>query len=341
MQNKTLVAKTLHGLEEVLAAEIKSIGGTDISILKRAVSFKGDKELLYKSNIWLRTALRILYPIREFTFRTQDDFYKQIKKIAWDSYMSHDGTLAIDAVVNSKIFNHSKYVALLAKDAVVDYFKNNYGIRPNVDTKRPDLRIHVHISENKCNLSLDSSGDPLFMRGYRNGKHETPLNEVLAAGMVLLSGWDKKSTFVDPMCGTGTLGIEAAMIAHNVPPSIIREHFAFLNWKDYDEELFLRLRRQNWDIAESPQIICSDISPVYSRMAKAAAKRLGIGNAVKCFTKDFEKLNFIEEKGEGMIMMNPPYGERIEIEDIMDLYSMIGSRLKHEWPGYNSWVLTN
>lgn len=338
MQNKTLIAKTFFGLEEVLAQEIREIGGQDVKILNRAVSFVGDKELMYKANIRLRTALRILSPIHHFTFRDQDDFYRQVKKMKWDNYMAYTGELAIDSVVNSKIFTHSKYVALRTKDAVVDYFRDQYGQRPSVNVLHPDLRIHVHISENKCDISLDSSGDPLFMRGYRSGHHIAPLNEVLAAGMVLLSGWDKNSPFIDPMCGSGTLGIEAAMIAHNIAPGIIRTEYGFMNWHDYDEALFLKLKPDLPVLQQGPDIICSDISPVFSRMAKASLKRLGIGDTVKCFTKDFEKLQTIP--GEGVIMINPPYGERLDIPDLLSLYGNIGSRLKHEWMGYDAWILT-
>ncbi len=339
MQKKILVAKTLHGLEEVLASEIKEIGGEEINVLKRAVSFKGDLKLMYKANIWLRTALRILYPVNEFTFQDQEEFYRLLKLIPWDKFLSHDGTLAVDAVVNSKIFNHSKYVALRTKDAVVDFFKENYGIRPSVDTNRPTLRIHTHISENQCNLSLDSSGDPLFMRGYRSGRHNAPLNEVLAAGMVLLSGWDMRSPFIDPMCGSGTLGIEAALIAQNIPPSKLRDHFAFMEWKDFNKDMFNKLRKETRQAKGNPQIVCTDINPVFSRMTKAGAKRLGINTTIKSFTKDFAKLSANE--GNGIIIINPPYGERMELSEQFELYTMIGSTLKHNWSGYQAWVLTN
>ena len=339
MANFRLVATTLYGLESVLAKEIDELGGKQIKVLNRAVSYEGDLELLYKSNIWLRTALRILFPISTFRFSSQDEFYKLVKNVKWDDYMKYSDDLVVYSVVNSTIFSHSKYVALRTKDAIVDFFRNQYGQRPSVNTKFPDLTIHVHISGNECNLSLDSSGDPLFMRGYRSGRHDAPLNEALAAGMVLLSGWDKKSPFVDPMCGSGTLGIEAAMIGYNIPPGIIRDRYGFKNWYNYDDRLFRRLMKEVPELKEGPEIICSDINPAFSRMAKSSLKRLGLGNVAKCFTKDFERLASLDQKG--TIMMNPPYGERLETDDIEALYGMIGSRLKHEWMGYNAWVLTN
>ena len=337
---KTLIAKTVFGLEELLAKEIEDIGGEEVSVLNRAVSFIGDLEMLYKANIQLRTAIRILYPIRSFTFSNQEDYYRKVKKMKWDDFMNYSDELAVDSVVNSTIFTHSKFLSQRTKDAIVDFFRDNYGQRPSVNLLHPDLRIHVHINENRCDLSLDSSGDPLFMRRYRSGRHAAPLNEVLAAGMVLMSGWDKKSPLIDPMCGSGTIGIEAAMIAHDIPPTILREDFGFKQWYNFDEKLYRRLKKHKVELKENgPQIICSDISPIFSRMAKASFKKLDLAAAAKCFTKDFEKLAALPDKG--MIIMNPPYGERLEEDDILSFYGNIGSRFKHEWMGYDAWLLTS
>lgn len=334
-----IIVKTLFGLEEVLAEEIKGIGGKDIKLLKRSVSFIGNKELLYKSNIFLRTALRVLLPIFSFKFNDQKEYYNKIKEFDWSVYLSYDDTFAIDGTVNSQIINHSKYAALLAKDALVDQFRETLGKRPSVDLEYPDLRINIHIYNNECNVSLDSSGVPLYKRGYRIGMHEASLNEVLAAGMILLSGWDKKSPFVDPMCGSGTLPIEAALIAYDIPPGIFRKDFGFMSWKDFDIQLFDEL--YNYDESEiiSTEIIASDISPRYTRMAKNNSKSAGLDSRIKVITKAFENRVAPDEKG--IIIMNPPYGERLESEGIEELYSVIGERLKHEWSGYEAWVLTS
>ncbi|MEA3316600.1 MAG: THUMP domain-containing protein, partial [Bacteroidota bacterium] len=215
-----MIAKTFKGLENVLAKELELLNATDIEILNRAVSFSGNKELLYKANFHLRTALKILVPIKKFKANNEHELYKEVKKIRWAKYLELEGTFAVDSVVNSEIFTHSKYVAYKVKDAIVDQYRENFNIRPSVNTKNPSLQINIHISENNCSLSIDSSGESLHKRGYRLKATEAPLNEVLAAGMIYMSEWDKKSTFVDPMCGSGTLLIEAALIANNIPPGL-------------------------------------------------------------------------------------------------------------------------
>ncbi len=333
-----LLAKTLFGLEDVLAKEILAIGGKDIIILKRGVSYQGDKELLYKSNVSLRTALRILLPVYSFTFSNQKDYYNRIKSFDWEKYLSPQETFAIDGTVSSEIISHSKYAALLAKDAIADRFREKYNRRPSVDVNSPDIRINIHIYNNECNVSLDSSGTPLFKRGYRIGMHEAHLNEVLAAGMILLSNWDRKSTFIDPMCGSGTLPIEAALIAYNIPPGIFRKEFGFMKWKNFDEKLFantIKYKPKDIDV----KIIGSDLNPSYVRMAKNNSKNAGLISKIKFVTKSFESQ--ISTEDGGVIVMNPPYGQRIVNDDINALYSMIGERLKHEWTGFEAWMLTS
>ena len=234
-----MVATTMFGLEEVLAKELKDLGAQDVEIANRSVGFRGDKGFMYKANIALRTAIRILKPIRKFRVRNEDDLYKSLQKIEWEKYLSVDGTFAIGAVVNSRNFtSNSHYISLKSKDAIADYYRHKYSKRPNVDLKYPNLKIHVHIKNDLCTVSLDSSGDSLHKRGYRSSTNIAPINEVLAAGLVLLSGYTGEENFIDPMCGSGTILIEATMIACRIPANINRKHFAFENWLDYDEDLY-------------------------------------------------------------------------------------------------------
>ena len=234
-----MTATTLKGLESVLASELKTLGAKDIKESIRSVSFKGDKGFLYKANIALRTAIRVLKPIKSCKIYDEEDLYEAIQKIKWEKYINAEGTFSISAVVNSKNFtSNSHYIALKSKDAVADYFRHRYSKRPNVDLKYPDLKIHVHIQKDWCTISLDSSGDSLHKRGYRSATNIAPINEVLAAGLVMLSGFTGDENFIDPMCGSGTILIEACMIACKIPANINRKHFAFERWNDYDEDLY-------------------------------------------------------------------------------------------------------
>ena len=240
LQNFNMIAKTQLGLEKVLADELLKLGAQDVNILNRAVSFVGDVGFMYKANLNLRTAIRILKPIYKFSARKDEDLYLEVKKIDWSKYISVDKTIAVNASVYSDFFNHSHYVALKVKDAIVDYFRDlTKGRRPNVNTKNPDIRINIHISNDKCTISLDSSGDSLHKRGYRHATNKAPISEVLASGLILLSDWDRQSDFLDPMCGSGTILIEAAMIACNIPPSVHRKKFSFMNWLDFNKDLWI------------------------------------------------------------------------------------------------------
>ena len=339
MDYSEILVKTSHGLEEVLAEEIRNIGGEDIKILKRAVSFKGNKSLLYKSNIYLRTALRILVPLMEFSFRDQKHYYNKMKKIAWEDYLSLEDTFSIDSTVHSEIFTHSGYVAQLTKDAIVDMFREKYGKRPSVDLADPDQKINIYINNNKCVVSLDSSGAPLFKRGYRLNKHEAPLNEVLAAGMIMLSGWKGEDLLIDPMCGSGTIPIEAAMIGHGIPPGFKREKFGFMKWKDFDEEIFESVKSYSIDDSVKLNIYGSDIEPEYARLSKVNSRNANLEGKIRFRTKEFENLEPMGEKG--IIIMNPPYGLRLQKEEINEFYSEIGSNLKHKWAGFEVWILTS
>ncbi|NDV55466.1 RNA methyltransferase [Parabacteroides sp. 52] len=334
-----MVAKTLYGLEDILAGELTTLGANDLQIGRRMVSFTGDKELLYKANFCCRTALRILKPIYHFKAKDADTVYNEVKKVKWENYMSLEKTFAIDSVIFSEDFNHSKFVAYRTKDAIVDYFMEKYEKRPSVRVNNPDLYINIHISHNDCTLSIDSSGESLHKRGYRVEQTEAPLNEVLAAGMILKTGWKGESNFVDPMCGSGTLLIEAAMIALNIAPGIHRKEFAFEKWIDFDQEIFDRIYND-----ESKERVFDykcygyDISPVAIETAQKNIRSAGLVKYIELNVLPFQQ--FTEAPQPGILVTNPPYGERISTRDLLGLYGMIGERLKHVFTGYKAWILS-
>ncbi len=334
-----MVAKTLYGLEEILSGELLSLGANDLQLGRRMVSFTGDKELLYKANFHCRTALRILKPIYHFKAKDADTVYKEVKKVQWENYLTPDKTFAIDSVIYSEDFNHSKFVAYRTKDAIVDYFMEKGEKRPSVRVNKPDLHINIHISHNDCTLSIDSSGDSLHKRGYRVEQTEAPLNEVLAAGMIMKTGWKGESNFVDPMCGSGTLLIEAAMIALNIAPGIHRKEFAFEKWMDFDQDLFDRIYNDESREREfNFKCYGSDISPVAIEVAQKNIKNAGLGKYIELEVKPFQQ--YTEAPRPGILVTNPPYGERISSRDLLGLYSMIGERIKHVFTGYNVWILS-
>jgi putative N6-adenine-specific DNA methylase len=335
-----MIAKTMAGLEEVLAEELIGLGANNLQIGRRMVSFDGDLTLMYKANIHCRTALRILRPVYEFKAKNTDEIYKKVKGMNWFEHLTENSTFAIDAVTFSDYFTHSKFVAYRVKDAIVDYFIQRTDKRPSIDTKDPDLLINFHIAHDKCTLSFDSSGESLHKRGYRVAQTEAPLNEVLAAGMILKTGWRGESDFIDPMCGSGTLLIEAAMIAMNVPPGIYRKNFAFEKWKNFDAELFEDIYNDDSGEREfNYKIYGSDISQQAIDIATQNIKSAGLEKHINLKTMPFEK--YIETPAEkGILVTNPPYGERIKPEDLSGLYENIGERLKHVFAGYSAWILS-
>lgn len=340
MKEFKMVAKTMSGLEEVLAEELIALGANNVELGKRMVSFEGNQAMLYRANVCCRTALRVLKPIHTFRAKTTDDIYKEVKKMPWFEYLTPESTFAIDAVTFSDYFTHSKFVAYRVKDAIADYFTQRAGERPSVDVKNPDLLINFHIAQDKCTLSFDSSGESLHKRGYRTGQTEAPLNEVLAAGMILKTGWRGQSDFVDPMCGSGTLLIEAALIARNIWPGIYRSSFAFEKWKDFDADLFDDI--YNDDSAErefNHTIYGSDIDPRAIQIATDNVKSAGMAGCIKLEVKPFEKFEKAPSE-KGILVTNPPYGERLRPEHLEELYSMIGERLKHVFAGYQAWILS-
>lgn len=336
----TMIAKTMAGLEDVLAEELTGLGANNLEIGKRMVSFEGDLAMLYKANIHCRTALRVLRPVFEFKAKNTDEIYKRVKAMNWYEHLTEDSTFAIDAITFSDYFTHSKFVAYRVKDAIADYFMQKTGKRPSVDTKNPDLLINFHVAHDKCTLSFDSSGESLHKRGYRVAQTEAPLNEVLAAGMILKTGWRGESGFVDPMCGSGTLLIEAAMIAMNVPPGIYRQNFAFEKWKNFNADLFETIYNDDSGEREfNHKIYGSDISPEAIDIAAKNIKSAELERHINLEVKPFEKYTQAPAE-KGILVTNPPYGERIKPEDLSGLYEMIGERLKHVFMGYSAWVLS-
>ncbi len=338
LETFNLTAKTLDGLEEVLAEEIKGIGGGSVEKAIRAVHFRGDLAMIYRANYRLRSAIRIFRQIDAFSFTTMEDFYIRCLKIKWELFMNLNDTFVVQSTVNqSELFKNSMFASLKLKDAIADRFRQKTGSRPNVDTAEPDVIFHIHIAGQNCMISLDSSGESLHKRGYRQSQGEAPLNEVLAAGMILISGWKGDSDFLDPMCGSGTLPIEAALIARNIPPGKFRKSFAFMNWKDFDADLFEKIKEETTPAAFNFKIYAADLLAKNILSAQTNARNARIFNMITFVISDFSKLDLKLEKA--VIMMNPPYGERIVPENPEQLYRMIGERLKHHFSGNEAWIL--
>ena len=334
-----MIAKTFQGLEEILAEELTTLGANDIQIGRRMVSFTGDKRMMYKANFCLRTAIRILKPIKNFTAKDADEVYNQIQAIPWEEYLDVNKTFAIDAVVFSEEFRHSKFVSYKVKDAIVDYFREKTGKRPSVRINNPDVLLNIHIAHTTCTLSLDSSGESLHRRGYRQEQVEAPLNEVLAAGMVLMTGWRGECDLIDPMCGSGTIPVEAALIARNIAPGVFRKGFAFEKWVDFDSEMFDEIYNDDSQEREfTHKIYGYDNSPKANEIATHNIKAAGVSKDVTLKLQPFQQFEQPQEKS--IIVMNPPYGERISTNDLLGLYQMIGERLKHAFVGNEAWVLS-
>jgi len=343
-QTFELIAKTFMGLEPVLAKELTQLGANDVQIGRRMVSFTGDKELMYRANFQLHTAIRILKPIKHFIAKSADDVYEEVKKIDWTDYLELDKTFAVDSVVFSDEFRHSKFVSYKVKDAIVDQFREQTGKRPNISVANPDLRLHVHIADvapgkSECTLCLDSSGESLHRRGYRQESVEAPLNEVLAAGMIMMTGWQGDTDFIDPMCGSGTLLIEAALIARNMAPGLFRKEFAFEKWPDFDADLFDAIYNDESQEREFKHHIYGyDVDIKAVNTARLNVRAAGLTNDITVEEADFK--NFQQPKEKAIMVTNPPYGERISTPDLLGTYKMIGERLKHQFQGNDAWVLS-
>ena len=343
-----MLAKTFKGLEQVLAQELIELGANDVLIERRAVSFKGDKALLYRANLCLRTAIRVLVPIKEERLKLQkgikpeDQVYEIAKSIDWSRFMTADTSFAIDATVYSELFRNSLFVTYRVKDAIVDYWKEKAGKRPNVNTENPDLRVNLHVGNDHVTISLDSSGESLHKRGYRVANTEAPINEALAAGMLLLAGWKGQSDFYDPMCGSGTLPIEAALIARNIAPGVFRKSFAFEKWPDFDADLWSDIYNDDSQEREfTHKIYGSDASFFAIQQATKNVKAAGVGRDIELKQVRMEEISTITSASP-LVMINPPYGERLASnKDMEDLYGKIGSALKHHFTGATAWIISS
>ena len=334
-----MIAKTFMGLEKVLAKELESLGAHNVHAGRRMVSFSGDKEMMYRANFQLRTAIRILKPIKHFKAASADEVYDGIKSVDWSEFLTDKQTFSVDSVVYSEDFRNSRFVTYKVKDAIVDQFLEKGGKRPNISVANPDLRLNIHISENDCTLSLDSSGESLHRRGYRQESVDAPLNEVLAAGMILMTGWKGDTDFIDPMCGSGTLLIEAALIAQNMSPGLFRKEYAFEKWPDFDAELFDTIYNDDSQEREfSHKIYGYDIDMKAVNTARINVRAAGLTKSIDVECADFK--DFVQPKEPAIMVFNPPYGERISTPNLLNTYRMIGERLKHQFQGNEAWILS-
>ncbi len=334
-----LIAKTFMGLEPVLAQELTQLGANNVQTGRRMVSFTGNQEMMYRANFQLHTAIRILKPIKHFKARSAEEVYDEIKTVDWSRYIEKGKTFSVDSVVYSEEFRNSRFVTYKVKDAIVDQFREKTGARPNISVSNPDIRLHIHIAEDDATLSLDSSGESLHRRGYRQESVEAPLNEVLAAGMIMMTGWKGETDFIDPMCGSGTLLIEAAMIARNMSPGIFRKEFAFEKWPDFNQELFDRIYNDDSQEREFEHHIYGyDIDMKAVNTARLNVKAAGFTKDITIEQADFK--NFTQPSQPSIIITNPPYGERISTPNLLGTYKMIGERLKHEFMGNDAWILS-
>ena len=338
-QEFELIAKTFMGLENVLAQELTQLGANNVQIGRRMVSFTGDKEMMYRANFQLHTAIRILKPIKHFKARSAEEVYDNVKTIDWSKYILLGKTFAVDSVVYSDEFRNSHFVTYKVKDAIVDQFREKTGTRPNISVANPDIRLHIHIAGDDGSISLDSSGESLHRRGYRQESVEAPLNEVLAAGMILMTGWKGECDLIDPMDGSGTIAIEAALIARNISPGVFRKGFAFEKWPDFDQDLFETI--YNDDSQERPfehHIYAYDIDMKAVNTARMNVKAAGLSQDITVEQQDFK--DFKKPAQKSIIVMNPPYGERITTPNLLGTYKMIGEKLKREFSGNEAWVLS-
>ena len=339
-QSFELIAKTFQGLEEVLAQELIELGANDVQIGRRMVSFSGDQEMMYRANFCLRTAVRVLKPISHFRARNADDVYKAVKEIEWKDILDLDTSFVVDTTVYSTEFRNSKFVAYKVKDAIVDYFMEREGKRPNISVSNPDLRLNIHIAEESCTLSLDSSGESLHLRGYRTATVDAPINEVLAAALIKMSGWKFDCDLIDPFCGSGTILVEAALMARNIYPGVFRRKFGFENWKDFNPELLSSIFDDDSNERTfEHRIIGADINLRAVEAAQANAKAAGVADLITVEQREIR--NFTHPESPALLITNPPYGERLRPEDLSDIYRTLGEKLKREFQGGEAWVISS
>jgi len=338
-QSEKYIVKTLRGLESLLVTELNQLGASEVRELNRGASFEGGRSMMYKVNIASRLALRVLVPVMNFEATDEGRLYRMIKKYDWGIHLDNRMTFAVDPVVHSPHFKHSHFVALKVKDAIADGFRERTHLRPSVNREHPDLLVNVHISGSSVHVSLDSSGGSLHRRGYRIAQTGAPLNEVLAAGMIMLTGWKGDTPFLDPMCGSGTLAIEAAMIASGIPPGFFRRNYGFEHWKTFDRELLESVARSLAPEREPMfPVLARDVDPRAVEITRKQLAKTELAKLIQTEVRDFSQ----SEEMEGVtIVMNPPYGERLQPGDLGELYSMIGSTLKHRFPGSDAWILSS
>jgi len=334
-----MLAKTFLGLEDVLRDELIGIGASDVTVVARGVKFSGTNEMLYKANFCCRTAIRILKIIGDFKVKGTNDLYNSVRSIDWSSYFDVQQTFSVNSTVDSEAFNNSMFVSLKTKDAIVDQFKTNLGKRPSVNTENPDIRINVHASADEMSVSIDSSGESLHKRGYRINQSDNSMSEVLAAGILKLAGWRGQCNLYDPMCGTGTIPIEAELIARNIPPGIFRKSFDFEKWKDFDRELFDTVYNAEYEVPFEHTIYASDISSVNVKIASDVARNAGLKKGIQFSVSDFASIK--PEKNSGLLIVNPPYGPKMNDRLIEPLYSMIGDNLKRNFKGFEAWIFSS
>lgn len=339
--NFEMKVTTFFGLEEILARELQQLGGQNVEVFKRGVSVTGDLGFLYKANLCLHTALKVMIPITKFKADNEQELYDNIKSIDWDRFISNTDSLMIESVVNSEIFTHSLFVSQKIKDGIVDRFREKTGRRPDVDLVHPSFKLYAHIFRNEVSLNLDSSGDPLYKRGYRSDINEAPMKEVLAAGLVKLSGWEKHLLLIDGMCGAGTIAIEAALWANNIPPGYYRNQFAFMRWRNFDESLYDTIfdSSVNKIREDKVEIIANDIDGPTLKKAKINTVNAKVDDAVSCTNESFFDLR--PARGGGVVILNPPYGERLPVAEIEKLYKEIGDKLKKDFQNFNAWIITS
>jgi putative N6-adenine-specific DNA methylase len=337
-----MVATTQQYLEPLLAEELRTLGATDIAQHNRAVSFTGDLRVMYKANLCARTALKILVPYYKFNARNERDLYEEVRRIEWEKVLDVDGTLAIHTSLNTPLFNHSQFVSQKTKDAIADYFRAKFGRRPSVDLTLPDLSLTVHIVRDEVTISLDSSAESLHRRGYRTEQTLAPINEVTAAGMILLTEWDKKGVFIDPMCGSGTLLIEAALYAKNIAPGLFKKQFGFMRWKNFDKALWQQcVEEAKQAIVETDVVFMgSDKTFKAIEIARANVSRAGLDEDIRLSNKRFEEVK-PPANSTGIVLMNPPYGERLPVEEVEAFYKQIGDQLKKYFSGYQAWIISS
>ncbi len=340
-ENFEIKVTTFFGLEDILEMELHQLGGKDIVPFKRGVSVVGDIGFLYKINLCLHSALKVIIPIVKFEANNEQELYNNIKSIEWERFISNTDTIMIEGVTNSEIFTHSLFVSQKVKDGIVDRFREKTGGRPDVDLTHPSFKVYVHIYKNEVSLHLDSSGDPLYKRGYRSDINEAPMKEVLAAGLIKLSGWEKHLQLIDGMCGAGTIAIEAALWANNIPPGYYRNEFGFMKWQNFDETLYKIINESSINkIKNEPvEIIANDIDKPTFKKAITNTKNAKVDDVVTCTNQSF--FDIIPTRKGGVIILNPPYGERMPVNEIEKLYKEIGNKLKKDFKGFSAWIISS